>query len=63
LTPPAASQFTSFLRNCVEDSMKKGYSVWGISQVRALTARKMVDPGVQERMELKPQINKIVGKG
>jgi len=53
LMPPSASQFTSFLRNCVEESMKKGYSVWGISQQRALTARKMVDPEVQERNEVR----------
>ena len=49
LTPPPASQFTSFLRKCVQDSMVKGYSVWGISQERALTLRKMKDPDVQER--------------
>jgi len=53
LTPPPASQFTSFLRNCVEESMKKRYSVWGISQQRALTARKLVDPEVQERNEVR----------
>ncbi|KAJ9652146.1 hypothetical protein H2198_008568 [Neophaeococcomyces mojaviensis] len=49
LTPPPASRFTNFLRTCVEDSVIKGYSVWGISQERALTLRKMKDPSVQER--------------
>ncbi|KAK5083326.1 hypothetical protein LTR70_008163 [Exophiala xenobiotica] len=53
LTPPPASQFTSFLRNCVEESMREGYSVWGISQQRAFTARKMIDPEVQERNEVR----------
>lgn len=47
LTPPPASKFTSFLRDCVEDSMRKGYSVWGLSQARALTVRRQVDPGVE----------------
>ncbi|KAK5945825.1 hypothetical protein PMZ80_003033 [Knufia obscura] len=55
LTPPPASKFTSFLRDCVEDSMRKGYSVWGLSQARALTVRRQVDPGVEERMDPKPE--------
>ena len=32
LSPPPASQFTKFLRECVEDSVRKGYSVWGINK-------------------------------
>lgn len=55
LTPPAASQFTIFLRNSMEESVRKGYSVWGISQERALTLRRQKDPGVQVNENLEPE--------
>lgn len=51
---PKASEFTSFLRNCVEQSMIKKYSVWGCSQQKALTLRQQVDLGVQIRSDPKP---------
>lgn len=43
LTPPTAKEFTSFLRRTLDDSVKAGYSVWGISQERALTLRSKED--------------------
>lgn len=49
LVPPAASQFSAFLRECMEESVRKGYSVWGISQERALTLRRVKDPGLVAR--------------
>ena len=55
LTPPPASTFTTFLRDCVEASMSKGYSVWGISQAKALTLRQQKDPEVQVRQEQKKE--------
>lgn len=53
LATPKASEFTKFLRTCVEQSMIKRYSVWGISQQKALTLRQEVDPGVQIRSDPK----------
>ena len=47
VTAPAASTFTTFLRTCMEESVRKGYSSWGISQERALTLRRQKDPNVQ----------------
>ena len=32
---PSRKEMTSMLRKCVEDSMSRGYSVWGVSQARA----------------------------
>ena len=55
LAPPPASQFTKFLRDCVEDSVRKGYSVWGISQERALTLIRQVDADVKVRNNPKPE--------
>ena len=55
LVPPTAGQFTVFLRNCMEESVRKGYSVWGISQDRALTLRRQVDPDVQVNTEPKKE--------
>lgn len=49
LTPPSGREFTSFLRHTLEDSVRAGYSVWGISQQEALTLRQQVDPNVRER--------------
>ncbi|KAK5072023.1 hypothetical protein LTS08_000878 [Lithohypha guttulata] len=55
LAPPCASQFTAFLRNCVEESMTRKYSVWGISQAKALTLRQQVDHDVVVRKGHKPE--------
>ncbi|KAK5088717.1 hypothetical protein LTR05_002938 [Lithohypha guttulata] len=55
LAPPCASQFTTFLRNCVEESMTRKYSVWGISQAKALTLRQQVDHDVVVRKGHKPE--------
>lgn len=57
LQPPPASHFTLFLRSCMEDSVKKGYSVWGITQTKALTLRQQVDPSVQIREVQNPEWN------
>ncbi|MBA7496465.1 hypothetical protein ES702_07073 [subsurface metagenome] len=57
LTPPSAKEFTSFLRRTLDDSVKAGYSVWGISQERALTLRQQVDPGVVVREGKEPRWN------
>lgn len=57
LTPPLAADFTTFLRRSLEDSVKAGYSRWGISQKRALTLRKQLDPDVIEREKSNPQWN------
>lgn len=57
LQPPAASQFITFLRNCMEDSVRKGYSRWGIKQERALIRRRQVDPDVQVRDDPSPEWN------
>lgn len=48
LKPPGAKEFTSFLRRTLDDSVKAGYSVWGISQERAFTLRLKEDPDVIE---------------
>lgn len=55
LPPPPASQFTAFLRTCMEESVRKGYSVWGLSQERALTLRRQLDPDVQINTEPKAE--------
>ena len=49
---PRASQFTTLLRECCEESVKKGYSVWGISQEEALVLRRQVEPGVGVRKQV-----------
>jgi ubiquitin-protein ligase len=46
---PTASFFTGLLRGCIIDSVKKGYSIWGVSQRTAYAQRKILDPEVQER--------------
>ncbi|ETN42970.1 uncharacterized protein HMPREF1541_02128 [Cyphellophora europaea CBS 101466] len=46
---PTAAYFTTLLRGCVIESVKKGYSTWGISQGPALELRRQVDPNVQVR--------------
>ena len=48
---PRASQFTGLLRECCEESVRKGYSVWAIGQVDALRLRRMEgkEPGVGVR--------------
>lgn len=61
LKPPSAREFTSFLRRSLEDSVKAGYSVWGISQERALTLRQQLDPEVMVNDE--PRFKKLGGGG
>ncbi|SMQ48494.1 unnamed protein product [Zymoseptoria tritici ST99CH_3D1] len=55
LASPPASVFTQFLRDTVHDSMKHGYSRWGISQEVALWARLQNDPNVERPEGLAPQ--------
>jgi ubiquitin-protein ligase len=43
---PTAAWFTNFLRDCVKNSMAKGYSKMPISQAQALTIRLEKEPGV-----------------
>jgi ubiquitin-protein ligase len=54
---PTAAEFTTFLRRSVEESVAKGYSVWGLSQGRALVLRKIKEPNVEVRraQDSKPQ--------
>jgi hypothetical protein len=37
---PKASQFTTLLRECCEESVRKGYSIWKLSQDQALGLRR-----------------------
>ena len=46
---PTAAAFTAFLRRSVEESVTKGYSVWGLSQARALELRRIKEPNVEVR--------------
>lgn len=57
IPPPQASKFTTFLRDCVVSSMHKGYSVWGITQARALSLRQLKDPEVEVRNGQTPEWN------
>ncbi|EFQ33648.1 hypothetical protein CGRA01v4_02056 [Colletotrichum graminicola] len=43
---PSAEKFTSVLRECVRESMQRGYSVWGLPATIALGLRRQVDPEV-----------------
>ncbi|WYZ44643.1 hypothetical protein EsH8_VII_001079 [Colletotrichum jinshuiense] len=43
---PTAERFTTILRNCVRESMTKGYSVWGLPATTALAFRRQVEPNV-----------------
>jgi ubiquitin-protein ligase len=52
---PTAAEFTAFLRRSVEDSVAKGYSVWGLSQEKALALRRTKEPNVQVRKYPKPE--------
>jgi ubiquitin-protein ligase len=49
LKMPTAAEFTTFLRRSVEESVTKGYSVWGLSQERALELRRIKEPNVEVR--------------
>lgn len=51
---PTAAEFTAFLRRTVEESVVKGYSVWGLSQEKALELRRTKEPNVQVRTDLNP---------
>jgi hypothetical protein len=52
---PTAAEFTAFLRRSVEESVVKGYSVWAISQDRALALRRAKEPNVEIRKGQKPE--------
>ncbi|KAK1986867.1 hypothetical protein LZ30DRAFT_704077 [Colletotrichum cereale] len=43
---PAAENFTSVLRDCVRESMQRGYSVYGLPDYMALSLRRQVEPNV-----------------
>ncbi|GJC90343.1 NEDD8-conjugating enzyme UBC12 [Colletotrichum liriopes] len=43
---PNAESFTSVLRDCVRESMHRGYSVWGLPATTALALRRQVEPNV-----------------
>lgn len=43
---PSARDFTAVLRQTVADSVRKGYSRWALSQVRAFFLRRAVEPKV-----------------
>ena len=45
---PTEASFTELLRQCVRDSMDKGYSRWAITQPEALYLRRMKDPSVED---------------
>ena len=49
LKMPTAAEFTAFLRRSVEESVTKGYSVWGLSQETALALRRIKEPNVEVR--------------
>lgn len=49
---PMASQFTSFLRECCEESVRAGYSVWALSQSEALALRRR--EGAEPRVGVRP---------
>ena len=59
---PTAQEFTAFLRRSVEESVAKGYSVWGISQEKALALRRTLEPDVAVRSDPKPEW-RASGKG
>ena len=54
---PTKQEFTAFLRRTVEESMAKGYSVWGLSQEKALALRRIKEPNVEARktQDCKPE--------
>ncbi|KAJ0165103.1 hypothetical protein CTA2_12357 [Colletotrichum tanaceti] len=43
---PTAERFTSVLRDSVRESMRRGYSVWGLSATTRLTLRLELEPNV-----------------
>jgi ubiquitin-protein ligase len=47
ISSPSAAWFTNFLRECMEASVKKGYSKMPFSQGHALALRQRKDPGVE----------------
>ncbi len=44
---PSKENFCAFLKRTIEDSVKKGYSCWPISQGQALGLRKIKEPSVE----------------
>ena len=53
---PRASEFTTLLRECCAESVKKGYSVWGMTQAEALVLRKQMEPNVGVREVKKVEV-------
>jgi len=45
---PTEASFTELLRQCVRDSMSKGYSRWAITQPEALYLRRLKEPGIDD---------------
>jgi len=51
---PSAAWFTQFLRTCMEESVKKGYSSMPINQGQALAIRQLKESIVEVRDGLQP---------
>lgn len=47
---PTEASFTQLLRQCVRDSMERGYSRWAITQPEALYLRRMKEPDIKGGM-------------
>ncbi|GAB7333487.1 hypothetical protein MBLNU13_g05078t1 [Cladosporium sp. NU13] len=56
---PTAAEFTRFLRRTVQESVEKGYSVWAVSQERALALRLREEPDVDIVPGLRPSAAKV----
>ena len=52
---PSAAWFTTFLRDCVQDSVRKGYSKMLLRQGEALMLRQLKEPGVEVANGLYPE--------
>jgi ubiquitin-protein ligase len=59
---PTAASFTTFLRGCVEDSVRKGYSKMPLTQGEALTLRMKKEPGVEVASGVYPEHVNMLGK-
>lgn len=60
---PTATEFTTFLRQTLEDSVAKGYSVWGMSQEKALELRRAKEPDVKVREDPQAEWRSRGGRG
>ena len=49
---PSKQEFTAFLRESIEDSMRLGYSRWPLNQSQALGVRMIREPGVEVAPDL-----------